>query len=185
MPKEVAEQIPFLFKEIKRDMTPEQICEIGKKPALLIDVQKILSALPPTVNEYSALCASILFGISTGARVSSVVGIELQDITRVLAFKPDEFEDMWHVTVNLRVRKNMKSVTHEIILEGRSKEDSDFSDAVYWLGKHIKEKFDIDIFNRHFRIPRELESNRLFPWKPNTLSNRFQDISEKAGYPDK
>ena len=75
------------------------------------------------------------------------------------------------------------------MLEGRSTStgspDEDFSDPVYWLGKHLEINFGLNLFKKDFFVPTDLQETRLYNWSPNNLSQKFRLISERAGYPSK
>ena len=55
----------------------------GKEPALLTDVAKIISSMPDGHRGRAAEASAFLFGVTTGARVSTVVGVCLSDISMV------------------------------------------------------------------------------------------------------
>jgi hypothetical protein len=171
------------LREIKR--TPRQARESesgtgererkkSKSPALISDVERIVSLIPDTRADKAAEASLYLFAVSVGARALTCENVLLKDILHVI-----RQSDHVLVQIRLRVTKGNANWDHIVTVEGNHHHATP-SNLIYWLAQHLRAKFNLDLFHDDL----SQDARRLWGWSRNAMRERFKTSFLKAGYPE-
>lgn len=185
-------EINQVIKELRRTMDKDLIHPQGKEPCLLVDLINVLEAIPDTHPDREGFCAATLISVYTGGRVGAISNIKIRDINSLITLADDAPYPKYACTIELTSRKAPQSARHSVTVDGHiaspESGETDFCDPVYWIARHLKTKFNLDLldFQRaSFRKEHLNDDRLLFPWDKDALSIKMREFSERAGFEDK
>ncbi|KAH7818782.1 uncharacterized protein MONOS_15150 [Monocercomonoides exilis] len=150
-----------------------------REPALLKDVERIVTFMPKTLDSKEMEAALYLMSVQTGARAITLSSVLLSDIVRVMSSNES---GKLLVTLRYNRTKGSSNWNHEITIEGQEEEEKP-TDAVYWLSKYLQKRINIKLSEFEKR-KNEVDLNQtLFTLSTDAMRERFKARAEQAGYP--
>ena len=154
-----------------------------KDPAILEDVERIVSQIPPFNSEKKAEeTAAILLCFQSGSRSITLVSIELRDIIAVIVSTALKTTI---VQIAMRILKGDRNSTHVVSFEGMIGMESS-TDSVYWLNKHLLLNHGVGLTSFPLDEDDEASHSKLFHWNSaSAFSNMVSKRSYLCGFRDK
>lgn len=159
----------------------------GKAPMITVDVEKIISTIPPGDAALAHDACLMTLAVHTGLRAISCANIEIRDVVGI-----EEVDDTttsalkYRLELIIRVTKGSKAWNHPINIEGYPNRRSDL-DAVYWFRAHMLRKFDLDILEygsaKWTSMTQADRQRRIFDTDEDSMRERVKARAEMAGYP--
>lgn len=157
--------------------------DMASDPVLYDDLLRIIKTFPIHYPRMAYDVSAYLFAFNTGARVSSVVNIELRDIYQVMK----ESDESYYCKITLRKLKN-ESQPFNVTLKGhiyqdQYESDDSLMDFFNWFRIHLQTTFNLDILTfNDWDLTSELANTKIWPDKEDAMSKRFKERAIKAGY---
>ena len=174
---EVVQYMSQALKDVKNSKAQLKGSE-GKEPAIYPDVKRIIEATPDGVITKAEEASLWLLSLSTGARAVTCFNVNIGDIQNVIK-KPNS--NCILIQILFRVTKGNAAWNHIVTLEGDPSYKS-LTNIAFWLQKHIKQAFSIDLLERAV-WPLEVLSNKLFQWSKDSMRELFKTRAALAGFP--
>lgn len=160
--------------------------DMRSDPVLYKDLLHIIKTFPAHYPRKAYDVSAYLLAFNTGARVSSIVNVELRDIMQVL----QEADGSYLVRITFRKIKN-EVTPFTVTVGGRvyqnpHESDTALMDFFNWFRIHLKESFDLDLLTfAEWKLSSELSNSKIWPNKEDAMSRRFQRRATNAGYDPK
>ena len=163
----------------------------SRAPCRMVDLVKIIDAIPKGAEDLARRAACWLTSCQTGARSVTMVNVTLGDIICIKQSedrKTNDGKPLYIVKLRYNVSKNIGSNwNHEVNIEGQT-EVRDTGDAVYWLERLLEEKFRVRSLSLHnhsqWHLSKEEAAQSLFGWNTtDAMAEAFAIAAEKAGFP--
>lgn len=154
-------------------------------PILRNHVIDIIKAMPIHLPKRAYDVSAIVLAFNTGARVSSIVNIKLEDIVYV---KP-RVKGGYRMQI-LYTRMKGSDKPHKVTIKGNVYDnplvnDTAVIDPFNWMRIYIQEEFGLDLlhWNRH-TLPDHQRKLKIWDDTEDNMSKRFALRADKAGYTD-
>lgn len=111
-----------------------------KEPAIVPDVQRVIESTPDSLPSKAEEVSLWLTALTSGARAITCDNILVSDIVSIYR----SASGTMLVQLRLRVTKGNPNWNHIVTLEGNENIHSNLN-VVYWLNRHLKSAFDLDL----------------------------------------
>lgn len=166
----------------------EQLPTAKKNPVLLVDIERIIKYYDPKdLKNKTAKISLFLTTLGIGARAVTMRGIRLCDI---LECSPHgEGNGLYTIRMNLDCEKGKrKNWNKEVRLTGNvfgqptSNDLPSDQDPLYWLTRHLKETFSLDVLNIDQWDLNGKENHKLWTLSRGQMRRSIQTAAYIAGY---
>ena len=173
-------------KKMARHSAVKKGNDMRSNPVLYKDLLHIIKSFPAHYPRKAYDVSAYLLAFNTGARVSSVVNVQLKDIVQVV----EDTDGSYMVRISFRKIKN-EVTPFKVTIGGRVydnpyQDDASLMDFFNWFRIHLLESFNLDLlmFGK-WKITYELGNKNIWPDREDTMSKRFKERATKAGYDPK
>ncbi len=174
IPREIHLAINAACRDVRRSVTHRAGVE-GKQPAIMEDVVRVIEITPALLPSKAEESSLWLIAVSTGARALTCDNVLLGDIVSVTQCPGTQ---KVIVSLRYRVTKGNRNWGQIVNVEGKIGIYSS-TDCVYWLDKHLKKNFNLNILNLDNWDP-QIGGTKLWRWSKDCMRELFKDRMERC-----